>query len=240
MVREGMKFTQFYSGSPLCSSSRSALLTGRLPIRNGCYTSYGYPIDDLFQVFLPWAYGGLLSSEITIPEMLRTKGYTSALIGKWHLGSYQDFFPTKNGGFDYWFGLPYAHDEGCPPGYGINCTWWEELTFPPTPLYRNLDIIQQPVNLETLTPRYNDEALQFIENSTRAGKPFFLYFAYDEVHVPLFASPKFQNTSARGLYGDAVNEMDHSVGLVLDKLRELKIDNNTLVFFTSDNGYSFF
>lgn len=240
MVQEGMRFTQMYSGAPICSSSRSSILTGRLPIRNGVYTSYGYPLDLIYQVFTPWSEGGLLSEEITIPELLRTKNYTSALIGKWHLGSTGDFFPTKTGGFDYFFGLAYAQDEGCPPGYYegqfMNCTWWQNLTFPPTPLYRNMDIIQQPVNLDTLMARYNQEALQFIENATKANQPFFLYFAYNQVHVPLFASKEFRGSSRRGLYGDAIQEMDHSIGLVLDKLTELGIDKNTFVFFSSDNG----
>lgn len=118
----------------------------------------------------------------------------------------------------------------------MNCTWWQNLTFPPTPLYRNMDIIQQPVNLDTLMARYNQEALQFMENATKANQPFFLYFAYNQAHVPLFASKEFRGSSRRGLYGDAIQEMDHSIGLVLDKLTELGIDKNTFVFFSSDNG----
>ena len=116
------------------------------------------------------------------------------------------------------------------------CSHLYDQLFPPTPLYRNQTIIEQPVHLNTIVERYNSESISFIESSHSQNNSFFLYLAYDEVHVPLFASENFLNTSLRGLFGDAMEEMDHSIGLILNKLKELNIDENTLVFFTSDNG----
>jgi arylsulfatase A-like enzyme len=237
MAYEGLKFGQFYTAYPICSPSRSSLLTGRLPVRNGIYQEFHYPEDMILRVFLPWSTGGLQPSEISIAKLLKQKNYATKIIGKWHLGHYGGVLPTQSHGFDEFFGLPYSQDEGCPPGLGFPCTdWAKDLDWPGVPLYRDANIIQQPVNLLTLVPRYNQEALTFIENNYKNKQPFFLYMAYDEVHVPLFSSPKFANTSSRGLFGDAMNEMDDSIGQILDKLVQLGIDNNTLVFFTSDNG----
>jgi len=235
LALEGLRFTQFYTADPICSPSRSALLTGRLPVRNGVYSQTTYPEDLIFRVFFPWSSGGIRDYEITIAKALKNKGYQSAIIGKWHLGHYDGSLPTQNGGFDYFYGLPYSQDEGCPPGKGFPCTKWEEI-WPPVPLFRNEEIIEQPVDLLSLTPRYNQEAKKFIENSTKSNTPFFLYMAYDEVHVPLFASTPFQNTSRRGLFGDAAREMDDSIGQIIQYLKQLNIDKNTFVFFTSDNG----
>jgi arylsulfatase A len=227
LARSGMKFTQFYSAYPICTPSRSGLLTGRLPIRSGIYTAYDWPVDMAFRVFLPISEGGLPATEITIPQVLKNANYTSALIGKWHLG-HVNSMPTQRG-FDEFYGLPYAQDEGCPPRCGTYVKEWHGV-----PLYDNLTIIEQPVNLSTLTPRYNVRAMDFIDRNK--DNPFFLMMAYDEVHVPLFASKSFLNTSLRGLYGDAAQEMDASIGVVMQKLRELGLENNTLVIFTSDNG----
>jgi arylsulfatase A len=194
-----------------------------------------------FRVFLPISEGGLPATEITIPQVLKNANYTSALvrkgitvstfyvyftfvqIGKWHLG-HVNSMPTQRG-FDEFYGLPYAQDEGCPPRCGTYVKEWHGV-----PLYDNLTIIEQPVNLSTLTPRYNVRAMDFIDRNK--DNPFFLMMAYDEVHVPLFASKSFLNTSLRGLYGDAAQEMDASIGVVMQKLRELGLENNTLVIFT--------
>eukprot|EP01094_Clydonella_sp_ATCC50884_P025709 TRINITY_DN6869_c0_g1_i1.p1 TRINITY_DN6869_c0_g1~~TRINITY_DN6869_c0_g1_i1.p1 ORF type:complete len:511 (-),score=111.70 TRINITY_DN6869_c0_g1_i1:61-1551(-) len=234
LAAEGMRMSSFYSGAPICSPSRASILTGRLPIRNGVYTQSEYPLDQLFRVFYPWSTGSLPDTEITIAEALKPANYTSGLIGKWHLG-HVDALPLERG-FDYFYGLPYSQDEGCPPGYGMNCTKEWQHIWPGVPLYRNDTIIQQPVNLQTLVPRYTAEANGFIEQAVVRDKPFFLYMAYDEVHVPLFASPEFTGVSKRGLFGDAVQEMDDSIGQIMAKLDEVGVLENTLVFFTSDNG----
>eukprot|EP01116_Phalansterium_solitarium_P011779 TRINITY_DN2755_c1_g1_i1.p1 TRINITY_DN2755_c1_g1~~TRINITY_DN2755_c1_g1_i1.p1 ORF type:complete len:496 (-),score=128.43 TRINITY_DN2755_c1_g1_i1:322-1809(-) len=239
MAHEGIKFTQAYTGSSICSPSRGSMLTGRLPIRTGIYSGFDYPVDLLFRVFLPWNTGGLPEEEITIPKALRTKGYRSGLVGKWHCGHYNGSLPTQHSGFDYWFGLPWSQDEGCPPGYNGTyakpCPKEGEL-WPGIPLYRNDEIIQQPVNLDTLTDRYTDEAIQFMQNATNNQEPFFLYMAYDQVHTPLFTSPRFAGRSTRGLFGDAAQEMDDSIGRILAAIDAMGIANDTVVFFSSDNG----
>ncbi len=208
MAREGLRFTQFYAAECVCTPSRAALLTGRLPIRNGM-------CSDTRRVLFSDSTGGLPDGEITIAEALKTKGYATACIGKWHLGHLPQFLPTRQG-FDSYYGIPYSND------------------MKPAVLMRDGQAIEDPVDQTTLTSRYTAEALTFIRQN-RAG-PFFLYIPHTFPHVPLFASEAFKGKSRRGLYGDVVEELDASVGQVLDALRELKIDDNTFVFFTSDNG----
>lgn len=208
MAAEGMKFTQFYSAASVCTPSRAALMTGRLPIRNGM-------CSDRRRVLFPNSAGGLPSGEITIAEALKTKGYATACVGKWHLGHLPQYLPTRQG-FDSYFGIPYSNDMR------------------PCPLLRNEETIEEPADQTTLTKRYTDEAVRFIREHRE--EPFFLYFPHTFPHVPLFASGEFRDTSTRGLYGDVVEELDASVGRVLETLRELEINENTLVFFTSDNG----
>lgn len=223
-----MKLTQFYSTAPLCSASRAALLTGRLPQRSGVYTNYTYPKDLEYRVFTPSCSGSLPNKELTIANFLSNKGYHSKLIGKWHLG-HNNALPTQRG-FTSFYGLPYSHEEGFP---GPDPEVW---VYPPVPLYRNLDIIYQPFNESTLQPLYNNEAVQFLQNMSVSKQPFFLYMAYEQPHVPLFESANWPNVSRRGLYGDVVMEMDASIGLIMDKLKSLRLDNNTFILFTSDNG----
>lgn len=234
MATNGMKFSQFYSGSAICTLSRAALLTGRLPIRTGVYTQSNWPEDLLFRVFYPWSTGSLPDTEITIAQALKVANYTSAIVGKWHLGHVKAL-PTLRG-FDYFYGLPYSQDEGCPPGLGMPCDHHWQVIWPGVPLYENLEIIEQPVNLQTLVPRYTQQAISFMQNATNQGQPFFLYMAYDEVHVPLFTSPEFANATRRGLFGDAILEMDTSIGNLLQEIETLGISQNTFIFFTSDNG----
>eukprot|EP01122_Echinamoeba_exundans_P000943 TRINITY_DN10884_c0_g1_i1.p1 TRINITY_DN10884_c0_g1~~TRINITY_DN10884_c0_g1_i1.p1 ORF type:complete len:514 (+),score=48.19 TRINITY_DN10884_c0_g1_i1:225-1544(+) len=237
---EGMKFTQFYSINSICSPSRGCFLTGRNTIRNGIYTSEPYPEDLIFRVFIPYSTGGLPTSEVTVATQLKNFGYSTALIGKWHLGHYGGVLPTQSHGFDYWFGLPYAQDEGCPVSKSgeIPCMpAVKDAGFPGTPLYRNTEIIEQPVMLETLTERYNEEIESFLDNAAKnKSQPFFLYMAHNQVHVQLYASKNFLGKSKRGLYGDAAQEMDNSVGVLLIMLKSLCLVSNTFVFFSSDKG----
>ena len=227
MAREGMRFTQFYSAAEVCTPSRAALLTGRLPPRNG--------MCGKRRVLFPGSKSGLLPEEITIAELLKTKGYATACVGKWHLGHLPQFLPGKQG-FDYYFGIPYSNDMDrvatAPKGRAAflapKSEYWN------VPLLRNAEVVEQPADQHTVTRRYAEEAVKFIrEHKTQ---PFFLYLPHTMPHVPLFASQDFEKKSRRGIFGDAVEELDHAVGSVLQALREEKLAENTLVFFTSDNG----
>lgn len=208
MAAEGMRFTQFYSAGEVCTPSRAALMTGRLPIRSGM-------CSDNPRVLFPSSAGGIPDGEVTLGEALKARGYATMCVGKWHLGHLPQYLPTKHG-FDGYFGIPYSND------------------MKPTPLMRNEQTVEEPAVQETLTPRYTEEAVRFIK--ANRDKPFFLYFAHTFPHVPLHASARYKGTSPRGLYGDVVEELDWSVGHVLQTLRELGLAQNTLVFFTSDNG----
>ncbi|MEY2430204.1 MAG: arylsulfatase [Verrucomicrobiota bacterium] len=229
MAAEGLRFTDFYVAACVCTPSRAALLTGRLPIRSGMAGS------EKRRVIYANSTGGLPSEEITIASALKSKGYATACIGKWHLGHGPEFLPTEHG-FDSFFGLRYSNDmepsktitKNASASLNPDPGWWKAS------LLRNDKVIEQPTDLSTLTKRYTKEALEFIHANKK--KPFFLYFAHTYPHVPLFASKAFKGTSSRGLYGDVVEELDWSAGQVLDTLRKEKLAERTLVFFTSDNG----
>lgn len=227
MAAEGLRFTDFYAASEVCTPSRAALLTGRYPIRSGMCGNR--------RVLFPNSKGGLPAKEVTIAEALRAKGYATAHVGKWHLGIHEGSRPLDQG-FDESFGLPYSNDMDAranlakgasgsptPPEDGWN-----------VPLIRNGKIVEQPADQTTLTKRYTAEAVKFIAEHKES--PFFLYFAHTFPHVPLFASPEFKGKSRAGIYGDAVEELDWSVGQVLAALRREGIAQRTLVVFTSDNG----
>ena len=204
MASEGMRFTHFYSGNPVCSPSRTALMTGRYPPRAG-----------VPRVLRPDDTTGLPDSEVTIAQMLKARDYKTMCVGKWHLGHLPAYLPTSRG-FDEYFGIPYSNDMS------------------PRSLLHNIETIEEPAKLETLTPRYTEQALRFIERSKDA--PFFLYFPHTMPHIPLAASTRFRGKSPQGLFGDVVEEIDWSVGEVLGTLKRLGLDRNTLVLFSSDNG----
>lgn len=204
MAAEGMKLTDFYVAAPVCTPSRAALLTG-------CYAQR----VRLPNVLFPNSKIGINADEITIAELLKTRGYATACIGKWHLGHLPPFLPTRHG-FDHYFGIPYSNDMR------------------PTPLMRDEKVIEEPANQATLTERYTKEAIKFIiQNKDR---PFFLYLPHTMPHVPLHVSERFKGKSKRGLYGDVIECIDWSTGQILDTLGRLGLDKDTLVVFTSDNG----
>jgi arylsulfatase A-like enzyme len=231
MAAEGLRFTQFYSAAEVCTPSRAALLTGRLPIRSGM-------CSEQFRVLRTRSTGCLPADEITLAEALKPCGYATGVVGKWHLGVWSinpEGHPRKHG-FDFTFGVPHSNDMDPFPGNpkGASGRLDQDLKWWNTPLYRNEEIVERPADQTKLTKRYTEEAVKFIRDNK--ARPFFLYFPHTFPHVPLFASPDFRGRSARGLYGDVVEELDWSVGQVLDTLRKEKLDDNTLVFFSSDNG----
>ncbi|GAB5560040.1 MAG: sulfatase [Synoicihabitans sp.] len=247
MAREGMRFTDFYVASPVCSASRAALLTGKYPQRVG-----------VRGVFFPnRGVSGLDPKHVTIAETLRSVGYATAAVGKWHLGDHPNYLPT-NQGFDSYYGIPYSNDMSPARDmvYAANCLFREGQSLQTlqdafngelrkgsprslnqkVPLMRNEECIEFPVDQSTITKRYADEGIKFISQSVRAKKPFFLYLANSMPHTPLFASPEFKGKSERGAYGDTIEEIDFNTGRILDHLAKVGVEENTIVIFTSDNG----
>ncbi len=219
MAKEGVVFTDFYVTSGVCSPSRSSLMTGSYAQRVDMHVN-ARPWGSVGrQVLFPRAKKGLNPSEVTIAEMLKEKGYATACIGKWHLGDQPDFLPTKQG-FDYYYGIPYSNDMN--------------RDFCPLPLMKNEEVIEAPVDQNTITQRYTEEVISFIERNK--SKPFFVYLPHAMTHNPLHASENFRGKSSNGIYGDAVEEIDWSTGEILNYLKENNLHNNTLVLFSSDNG----
>jgi len=214
MAAEGVKLTGFYAAAPSCSPSRAGLLTGRYPVRAGILWALG-----------PEEENGLPADEWTLAEALNERGYHTAAIGKWHLGSWPGLLPTEHG-FDSFFGLLYSNDMIRP---------WVN-TDRPLELYRDTEAIEHPVDQATLTRRYTEESVRFIEASAAREEPFFLYLAHSMAHVPLYRSPEFEGRSAGGKYGDVIEELDWSVGRILETLEAAGLSENTFVFLTSDNG----
>ena len=228
MASEGMKFTQFYVAASVCTPSRAGLMTGRLPCRSGM-------CSNTRRVLFPDSKGGLPAEEVTIAEALHDGGYATACIGKWHLGHHKQFLPT-NHGFDYYFGIPYSNDMDriAAAPKGRESFWHPKSEYFNVPLMRNEEIIERPADQTTITRRYTEETIKFIDENQ--SKPFFVYLAHSMPHIPLFRSPEFEGVSRRGYYGDVIEEIDWSVGQVLQKLRDTGLDENTLVVFCSDNG----
>lgn len=232
MAREGVKFTSFYV-SPVCSPTRASFMTGCIAQRVG-----------IGGVLFPRNNHGLNPDERTLPELLKEQGYATAIIGKWHLG-YQDMFQPLNHGFDSWCGTPASNSQGFDPAikqYAEDCVWREgytresilKLQEAPCPLVRDNVVIEVPADQSQFTQRYTREAVRFI--TEHKEEPFFLYLPHNMVHIPVHASADFVGKSTSGIYGDAIQELDWSTGEILKTLKELGLDETTLVIFTSDNG----
>ncbi len=215
MAAEGMKFTDFHTAAAVCSASRVALMTGCYPQRVGILGALG-----------PNAKVGINENEMLIPEVLKQRGYATAIFGKWHLGDNPRFLPTRHG-FDRYFGLPYSNDMW--PNHPTNAK-----AYPPLPLIEGEKVIQKMPDQTQLTTWYTERAVQFIQENK--DRPFFLYVPHNMPHVPLFVSDKFKGKTERGLFGDVIAEIDWSVGQILSALKSSGIDEQTLVLFSSDNG----
>ena len=229
LAAEGQRWTSFYAQAPVCSPSRAALLTGRVHLRSGMF---GRRVG----VFFPDSRAGLPPAEITLAEALRGQGYATGIVGKWHLGHLPEYLPARHG-FDYWFGIPYSNDMDWQASLGIAR---REALFDPridywhVPLFRNEEAIERPADQRTLTRRYAEEAVAFVER--HRDEPFFLYLPHTMPHVPLFRSAEFTGKSTAGVYGDVIEEIDWAAGQVVGVLDRLDLSSNTLVVFTSDNG----
>ena len=220
LAQDGIRFTSFYVPVSVCTPSRAALLTGRYPMRVG-----------LPSVLFPRSLEGLNPQELTLPEILKERGYATAAIGKWHLGAHPDFLPTSHG-FDHFFGLPYSSDMSPDPRNNPR----EDVRglFPPLPLIEDTVVVEREPDQATLIGRFTERALTFIDDNRE--RPFFLYFAHSLPHVPLYASDRFSGSTERGPYGDVIREIDWSVGQILEALERRDLRRKTLVIFTSDNG----
>lgn len=235
MAKEGKKFSDFYVSSPVCSPSRASLLTGCYPQR----ISFG--TFDGLRVLFPGQGIGLNTEEKTIASTLKESGYNTKIIGKWHCGDQKEFLPT-NHGFDSYFGIPYSNDMGIQSGQGAWQDYPDDSTLakttdwnrPPLPLIRDKEVIQEQPDQRSIAERYTEDAVNFIRDNSE--NPFFLYLAHMQVHLPLYAAEKFVNESENGDYGACVASIDWSTSVIFDELKELGIDENTIVIFASDNG----
>jgi arylsulfatase A-like enzyme len=227
MAHQGQKWTNFYVAAPVSTPSRAALLTGRLPVRTGMSS-------EKRRVLFPDSNGGLPPSEITLARLLKDHGYRTAAVGKWHLGHKSPFLPTDHG-FESYFGIPYSNDmDKIEKTDYFTLADLERFQAYNVPLMRNERIVERPADQRTITKRYTEEIIEKIRSYKK--EPFFLYLANSFPHIPLYRSPDFKGRSAAGIYGDVIEEIDWSVGRILETLKEEKIAEKTLVIFTSDNG----
>lgn len=244
MADEGVRFTDFYMASPVCSPSRAAMLTGSYPLRVG----FGGRSIDNAPVLFPGQAQGLHPDEITIARLLQDDGYATRIIGKWHCGDQPEFLPTRHG-FDGWFGLPYSNDMGRQafPQEGqpyqkvmesLGTPLPDDAPMfqprPPLPLMLDEDVVAEQPDQAALTERYLTDAVQFLRNNR--DRPFFLYLAHLYVHLPIYVQTRFVRESRNGRYGAAVRCIDWSTDVLLRELLDLGLDDNTVVVFTSDNG----
>lgn len=220
LAAQGMRFTQYYSASAVCSPSRGALLTGCYPPRIGF---------DVFKpgtswVLFPGYPEGFHPAEVLLPEFLKTKGYATAHVGKWHCGDQLEHLPTRHG-FDSYYGVPYSNDMAIMP---------RRPKSPPMPLLRNEEVIQAQPRQAPLIERYAEESIRFIRDHRES--PFFLYLAHLHVHLPHYVMPHFEAQSKNGAYGAAVAAIDWCTGVFMAELERLGLSDNTIVIFASDNG----
>ncbi|MEQ9163487.1 MAG: sulfatase, partial [Ilumatobacter fluminis] len=236
LAAEGMRFTDFYMASPVCSPSRGAMLTGCYPPRIGFGSFDGLP------VLFPGQRLGLDTGETTLASMLRDAGYATQHVGKWHCGDQPEFLPTRHG-FDHSFGIPYSNDMGrqhMPDGMP---NWPAKLAemgiaiadeYPPLPLLLDDEVFEQQPDQASLTARFAAESVRFIR--ANHDRPFFLYLAHIYVHLPIYVQQRFADASRNGAYGAAVASIDWTTDVILTELRRLGLDEDTIVIFTSDNG----
>jgi arylsulfatase A-like enzyme len=229
LANQGMRFTWYYTPQAVCSASRAGLLTGCYPNRVG-----------ISGALMPWAKIGISSEEKTIADILKTKGYHTSIIGKWHLGHLKEFLPLQHG-FDEYYGIPYSNDmwpvdfDGVP--IRLKDTSSVKMRYPILPLIEGNEKVAEVKTLsdqDKLTTDYTERAVKFIDQHKNV--PFFLYLPHSMVHIPLGVSAKFRGKSKQGLYGDVMMEVDWSVGEIMKALERNGLDRNTLVIFTSDNG----
>ena len=237
MAEEGMRFSDFYMASPVCSPSRAAMLTGCYPPR------IGFGSLDGLMVLFPGHRLGLHPDEVTIAQLLADAGYATKLVGKWHCGDQGPFLPTRHG-FDGYYGIPYSNDMG-------RQTWYDGVPsladllaetgrhlpvaeMPPLPLLLDDEVLEAQPDQASLTARFVEESVRFLR--ANRDRPFFLYLAHIYVHLPIYVLDRFAAASRNGTYGAAVASIDWAAGVLLDELRRLGLEEDTLVVFTSDNG----
>jgi arylsulfatase len=217
MAEEGARMTNFYAAQAVCSASRAGILTGCYPNRIGIHNA-----------LMPESKIGLNPDETTLAEMLKTKGYATAIFGKWHLGDNARFMPNQHG-FDEFFGIPYSNDM-----WPLHPQQGPVFNFGPLPLYENETVIDTLTDQSQLTTDITEHSIDFIRRNK--DKPFFLYVPHPQPHVPLYVSEKFKGKSNRGLYGDVIMELDWSVGEIIKALDTNGLTDHSIVIFTSDNG----